>query len=279
MTELLPTEQIPEMFRHLLSWLVASGVFLVRVTAVLVAAALSGWAAGLVTRFLLRRCDGWADRIGVHGALNRFGIARTLSHVLGRTVFLLVALLVAQITADAVGVPVIASGIGSVLGYAPRILVAGVILLAGVAAAGHLRRAATQAARDAGIEYASTLGTLVFAALAFAAGLLAINQLLIATDAVWLLLGWFLAGLTLALGLSFGLGARDLAHDILAGSYARRLFPIGGEIEVQGERGVLISITPTNALIEQEDAIVSVSNSRLIKEVVRRSKEASSVGP
>ena len=166
-----------------------------------------------------------------------------------------------------------AAGLGSLLAYAPRVLAAGAILLGGIVAAEYARRAATRAAKDSGIDYASTLGTLVFVVVAFAIGLMAVSQLQVATDAVWLTLGWMLAGLALALGLSFGLGARDVTRNILAGFYARRISRIGQQIEMQGRRGTLISITPTNALIDQPDAVVSISNSPL-----RRGRPAAEVG-
>ena len=264
--------ELSETLRDLLSWLVASGAVVLRALLLLAAALAAGWVAGRITRLLLHRFDAWAERVGVKDALRRFGIGRPLSQVLGRVAFGLTGLVVAQLAADALGLPALAGGLGGVLAHAPRVLLASAILLGGLAVAGHIRRAASQAALDAGIEYAQALGTLAFAAIVFAAGLVAVSQLQITTDAVWLLLGWILAGLALALGLSFGLGARESARDIVAGLYARRIFRIGQRIEVGGHRGVLISITPTNALIEVEDAIVSVSNSRLLREIVRQSK-------
>lgn len=273
MTDLDLTGELSEALRSLLSWLFASGELLVRGLVLLAAALAGGWAAGRITCFLLRRFDAWSERVGVQAALGRFGIGRPLSQVLGRAAFVLTGLLVAQLGAATIGLPALGASLGGVLSYAPRILLASAILLGGMAAAGHIRRAASQAASNAGIEYAQTLGTLVFAAIVFAAGLLAVSQLRITTDAVWLLLGWILAGLALALGLSFGLGARESARDILAGLYARRIFRLGQQVEIGSHRGVLISITPTNALIEQEDAIVSVSNSRLLREIVRQSKQ------
>lgn len=272
MTDRTLSGDLSETLGYLWNWLAVSGELVLRGFLLLAAALVAGWAASRITRLLVRRFDAWAERVGLQGALSRFGVGRPLSQVLGWAVFTLTGLLVAQLASDTLGLPALAASLGGVLAYAPRVLVAGAILLGGSAVAGHIRRAASQAALDAGIEYAQTLGTLVFAGIVFAAALLAVSQLRIATDALWLLLGWILAGLALALGLSFGLGARDSARDILAGLYARRIFRIGQQVEIGGHRGVLISITPTTALIEQDDAIVSVSNSRLLREIVRQSK-------
>ena len=266
--------ELTETLQTLVRWLLGSGEVLLLGSVLLVAAVAVAWLAGVAARGFLRRVglDNWAATAGLRGALSAFGIDRPLSRVLARVVFLVSLLFVGQITADALGLAAVAAGLGDLLAYAPRVLAAGVILLGGVLAAGYARRAATRAAEDSGIDYASTLGTLVFVAVTFSIGLMAVSQLQIATEAVWLTLGWMLGGLALALGLSFGLGARDVTRNILAGFYARRIFRIGQQIEMQGQRGTLISITPTNALIDQPDAVVSISNAQLIDEIVRQPK-------
>ncbi|MYD69339.1 MAG: mechanosensitive ion channel [Acidobacteria bacterium] len=274
MIETIFEGELAETLQTLVRWLLGSGEVLLLGSALLLAAVAAAWLAGAAARGLLRRValDNWAATAGLRGALSGFGIDLPLSRVLARVVFLLTLLFVGQIAADALGLAAVAAGLGNLLAYAPRVLAAGAILLGGVVAAGYARRAATRAAEDSGIDYASTLGSLAFIAVAFSVGLMAISQLRIATDAVWLTLGWMLGGLALAFGLSFGLGARDVTRNILAGFYARRIFRIGQEIEMQGQRGTLISITPTNTLIDQPDAVVSISNARLLDEVVRQPK-------
>ena len=265
---------VAESIEHLAQWLVASVETLLIGAVILLGALLAAAVTRALVRGILARVglDRWADGVGLDAILDRIGVHRRLSDLLGLSAFLVVLLFVAQVTADTLGLAAVAAALGSILGYAPRVLAAAGILLGGIVAAGFARRAASRAAADSGIEIASTLGSLVFAAITFAVALIAVNQLEITTNAVWLVLGWLVAGLALALGLSFGLGGRDIVHNILAGFYARRIFEIGQEVELQGQRGVLVSITPTSALIEQADAVVSVANSRLIAEVVRQPK-------
>lgn len=265
---------VAESVEHLAQWLVASVETLLVGATILLAAVLAATFTRALVRGILARLglDRWADGVGLDAILEGIGVRRSLSDLLGFAAFLVVLLFVAQVAADALGLAAVAAALGGVLGYAPRVLAAGGILLGGIVAAGYARRAASRAAADSGIEIASTLGSLVFAAITFAVALIAVNQLQITTNAVWLVLGWLVAGLALALGLSFGLGGRDIVHNILAGFYARRIFEIGQEVELQGQRGTLISITPTNAIIDQAEAVVSIANSRLIAEVVRQPK-------
>ena len=265
---------VAESAENLAQWLVASVETLLIGAVILLAALLAAAFTRALVRGILARLglDRWAGGVGLDAVLKGVGVDRRLSDLLGLSAFLVVLLFVAQVAVDTLGLAAVAAALGSILGYAPRVLAAGGILLGGIIAAGYARRVASRAAAESGIEIASTLGSLVFAAITFAVGLIAVNQLQITTDAVWLVLGWLVAGLALALGLSFGLGGRDIVRDILAGFYARRIFEIGREVELQGQRGILVSITPTNALIDQADAVVSIANSRLIAEVVRQPK-------
>ena len=265
---------VAESAENLAQWLVASVETLLIGALILLAALLAAAFTRALVRGILARLglDRWAGGVGLDAVLKGVGVDRRLSDLLGLSAFLVVLLFVAQVAVDTLGLAAVAAALGSILGYAPRVLAAGGILLGGIIAAGYARRVASRAAAESGIEIASTLGSLVFAAITFAVGLIAVNQLQITTDAVWLVLGWLVAGLALALGLSFGLGGRDIVRDILAGFYARRIFEIGREVELQGQRGILVSITPTNALIDQADAVVSIANSRLIAEVVRQPK-------
>lgn len=274
MIETIFEGELTETLQTLVRWLLGSGEVLLLGSVLFLTAVVVAWLVGAAARSFLRRLglDTWAATAGLRSALGGFGVELPLSRVLARVVFVMTLLFAAQIAADALGLAAVAAGLGSLLAYAPRVLAAGAILLGGLAAAGYARRAAARAAEDSGIDYASTLGTLVFLTVTFSIGLLAVSQLRIATDAVWLTLGWMLGGLALALGLSFGLGARDVTRNILAGFYARRIFRIGQQIEMGGQRGTLMSITPTNALIDQPDAVVSISNSRLLDEVVRQPK-------
>ena len=73
-----------------------------------------------------------------------------------------------------------------------------------------------------------------------------------------------LGGVTVAFALSFGLGSRDVTRNLLAGFYVRRLFKVGEEIEIQGHRGVLEAITPTQTLLREGDRTVVLSNAMFL---------------
>lgn len=266
--------QLLESIRGLIQWLLTGlevlflGTILLLV-AIVVAKIAEKALAAVLTRVGLKA---QADRWGVTETLARVGYQRPLAWLLGRVMFFIVLVFVAQVVADSLNLAQISSLLGQFLAFVPRVLVAALILLIGGVAAGHGRRAVVHLARDSGVEYAPILGSLFFGVVVFVLAVMAVNQLQIQTEAIWLMFGWVLAGLALGLGLAFGLGSREIVRNVLAGFYARQIFPIGKEVECGDERGVLVSISPTKALLEQGDQIVTVSNSSLIREVVRQAK-------
>ena len=266
--------QLIETIRGLVGWALAGleGLLLGTVlllVAIVVAKIVEKTLAAVLTRVGL---NAQADHWGVTDTLARVGVQRPLAGVLGRLTFFIVLVFVAQVVADALDLSQISVLLGQVLAYVPRVLVAALILLLGSVAAGYGRRAVVQLARDSGVDYAPVLGTLFFGVVIFVLAVMAVNQLQIQTEAIWLMVGWLLGGLALGLGLAFGLGSREIVRNVLAGFYARQIFPIGKEVSLGDERGVLLSITPTKALLEQGDQIITVSNSTLIQEVVKRTK-------
>ena len=266
--------QLLESIRGLVQWALAGLEILLLGTVLLVVAIVVAKVAEKALAAVLTRVglNAQADRWGVTETLVRVGIRRPLTRLLGRVTFFIVLLFVAQIVADVLDLPQISALLGRLLAYVPRVLVAALILLVGGVAAGHGRRAVVQVARDSGVEYAPVLGTLFFGVVIFVLAVMAVNQLQIQTEAIWLMLGWVLAGLALGLGLAFGLGSREIVRNVLAGFYARQIFPLGKEVRFRDERGVLVSITPTKALLEQGDEIITVSNSSLLRDVVRQAK-------
>ncbi len=76
--------------------------------------------------------------------------------------------------------------------------------------------------------------------------------------------------MALGFGLSLGLGTREITRNILAGFYARKVFRIGEEMEIAGERGTLKAITPTQTLLERDNRTIAVANSVYLEDPVKQ---------
>jgi len=216
------------------------------------------------------RFDTLTERVGIDQAMSKIGVRDSINQLGPRIVYYLLLILFAKTAADAMGLEAISGAIGAFMTYLPNIVAALLILVLGSTAAQFAGRAVAEAASNTGLEFAGSLGSLVSGTLMFVLGIMAISQLQIDTEIVRVVTAAVLAGMALAFGLAFGLGSRDVTRNILAGFYARKTFEIGKEMEVLGERGELVTITPTQTLLQQGDRLVTVANSVFLEEVVKQ---------
>lgn len=223
-------------------------------------------------RSFLRRIDidGLLQKLGTKDTLGRLGVSQPLSVLLPKVVYYLLLLLFARTAAESMGLQPVSSAIGSFLAYLPSVFAALLIVLLGSSAAQLASRVVTEGARNSGIEFARPLGGIVGTVVMTIVGLTALAQLRVDTEIVHLVVSGILAGLVLALGLSFGLGSRDVTRNILAGFYARKTFASGDRVEIEGHRGTLLGITATQTLVESDGNTVAFANSIFLDSVTSR---------
>jgi len=226
----------------------------------------------LLTMILRRiRFDKLLGRVGIDKTLQRIGIRQPLNRFLPRLVYFLLLFLFAKTASDALELYAISEAIGSFFGYLPNIVAALLLVVLGSTAGQFVGQMVTQAAEESGIEFAGSLGRIVSGLILFFVGLMAVGQLRIDTEIIRIVTGILLAGVSVAFGLSFGLGTRDLTRNLLAGFYARRILRIGEPVALGGQQGMLRAITSTHVLIEDENGrLSSVSNVAFMEQVARQ---------
>src|SRR3990170_2668507 len=122
--------------------------------------------------------------------------------------------------ANVLGMPQISLLLNQVLLWIPNLLVAAVILLVAPLLARFVRGAIEVGAGQMGFSNARLLGRIAEIAIVAFAVLIAINQLGIAADLINILFIGIVAAMSLAFGLAFGLGGRDVASRITEEWYA-----------------------------------------------------------
>lgn len=155
------------------------------------------------------------------------------------------------------------------LAYLPRVLAAGLILLAGRAlgiavAAGTARSVARATGRPA-----SGVGTAIKVGVNLAAVVLALAQLGVDTTVLVVLAGGVVVGGGLAFGLLVGLGGRDMAREIAAGRYLRRHIEPGSHVRVGEVSGSVTEFHPAGIEVRADDGRrLHVPHSHLLGDVV-----------
>jgi hypothetical protein len=183
-----------------------------------------GWIiAGLLARVaseLLRRAGAdrlFAERGGeVYGAQSkRF----KPSAVVGELVKWLIRIVFLVAAANVLGMPQVSELLNQILLWIPNLIVAAVILLLAPLLARFVRGAIEVGAGEMGFSNAPLLGKIAEIAIVAFAVVIAINQIGIAANLVNTLFIGLVGAVSLAFGLAFGLGGRDVAAQITQSWY------------------------------------------------------------
>lgn len=180
-----------------------------------------GWLAKeLVYRALrLLRFDRLCDRLGVGHEIERLGVARRCSYVAGQVVQGIIILTALLAGLNAVRSPWTQNLVERFFLYLPHVLAALVILVVGALVSRFLGRSALIAAVNARIPSARLLSALTRFFVMTLAVVAALDELGIGRTTIIVTFAILFGGLVTAGAIAFGLGARDLARDLLQSQF------------------------------------------------------------
>jgi hypothetical protein len=156
-----------------------------------------------------------AERAGVAGFLQKSNVQGDAAGTIGIIARWFIRLIALVVAFDALGLVAVSDILRQLLMWLPNLVVALVVLGVGGLAANALGNLVQGAATEGGMARPLLLANVARYAVWALAVMVAINQLGIATALVNILLTAVAGAMALALGLSFGLGARDTAAAIV----------------------------------------------------------------
>ena len=184
-----------------------------------------GWfVAGLVAKLaaaVLRKIkvDELAERAGFADFIQKMGVKCDAAGFLAGIAKWFMRLVVLVVAFDALGLPAVSDVLRSVLLWLPNLAVAIAVLIIGGLAAKAVSKLLKGSLAKAGIGNPEVMAAIASVAVWAFAIIIAANQIGIAQTLVNTLFMGTVAMLVLALGLAFGLGAKDTAGQIVAGWY------------------------------------------------------------
>lgn len=206
-----------------------------RIIGFLVILAVGWFVAALIAKGVLAllhkaRFNDLADRAGFTGFVQKMEIRADASGVMAGVIkwfFRLIAMVVAF---DALGLPAVSDVLRQFLAWMPNLVVAMAVLVIGGILANFASNLARGAAAEADIGSPQMFANLARWGIWAFAIIIAVNQIGVAEAIVNTLFMGVVAIIVLALGLSFGLGARDTAGEIVhrwaSGSRGASLRPL-----------------------------------------------------
>jgi hypothetical protein len=199
-----------------------------------------GWVlASLVERgvaAILRavRFNDLAARSGLADFVSKMGTRTDSSGMIGLVVKWFIRLIALVVAFDALGLPAVSDVLRQLLLWLPNVVVALVVLVIGGLAARALSNLVRGAVSEGGLGNPDFLAKLASVMVWAFAIVVAVNQIGIATALVNTLFMAFVGALALGVGLSFGLGGKDTAAEIVRNWYAKSR-QRSGQLERTGE--------------------------------------------
>jgi len=182
---------------------------------------LLGWLAKEIVYRILRvlRFDRLCDRLGVGSVVERTGLAPSSSYLAGQIIQGLIVLTAMLAGLNALGTPLTRNLVERVFLYLPHLLAAMLVLIVGVLISGFLGRSVLIAAVNANLPSARFLsGITRFFVIALTI-VAALDELEISRTTIIVTFAITFGGLVTAMAIAFGLGARDLARELLQSQF------------------------------------------------------------
>ncbi len=236
----------------------------------------------IVARLLARGADALGQRIGLDGAAERSGLAtsmkkvgieRGLSAIVAQLVFWLLMCVFVVAAFNLLNLPSLSAATQKLVDYIPKLMAATTVVLIGLLIASFLRGVIATAADRIGISYADRLASGAYYILSLMTFIAAFEQLEIQFALLNQLILIAFGAMALGIGLSVGLGGRDVAGGIMSGYYVRQRMQSGDSVSVAGIDGVVREVGPVATVIETTvDGLTqrhSVPNSTMLNEAVR----------
>jgi len=163
--------------------------------------------------------DRLCDRIGVGMVVERTGLARSCSNLAGEVVRGLIVLTALLAGLNALGTPLTRNLVERTFLYLPHLLAAVLILIVGVLVSRFLGRSVLIAAVNENLPSARLLAGLTRFFVMVVTVVAALDELGIGRTTIIVTFAITFGGLVTAAAIAFGLGARDLARDLLLSQF------------------------------------------------------------
>ncbi|MDQ4106763.1 MAG: mechanosensitive ion channel [Actinomycetota bacterium] len=215
--------------------------------------------------------DSLFERTGASDSLWKLGYTGGPSRLLGYTLFWGVMLAAVASVLSILGLSSLETTTNQLVNLSGRALVALVIIMAGVMAAGWLAGLIAREAENAGLRGPATIQRIVFVAVVSVATLVSASQLGLNTTLIVILAIVVLATIGVAAALAIGQGLVLLSGNIAASRYVQDGINEGDVISVNGIEGTVEELGYAALTIRSEDGqLYRIPNQTLLQNIVRK---------
>jgi small-conductance mechanosensitive channel len=214
-----------------------------------------GAIAARITALTLARAgfNRLGERTGLDDDLARIGITIAPSRVVGRIVFGVIFIAAFVQAVNGLELQPISASLDAFLIYLPHIVLAAILVLAGVIVGDTVGRGTAQAMSRSGVLYHDVVGGVLRATIIVLAVLMALEQLTIASVFLFYVLLVVIGSGSLALAVAGGWGARAFAENLIAARYVERHLSLGDRVRVEGQTGTIEQFDAMSTILRTDD--------------------------
>lgn len=209
--------------------------------------------SGAIKKLLhVLRFNRMAEKIEAQKFLNKANIQTTPVDLVVKFFYYILLLLVLVTAADSLGWDALSHEISNLIGLLPNLLLASVFFIVGVYIATFVRDVIRGTTSSLGISAGRILGNMIFYLLLIIVSLTALEQAGLDTSIITSNLLLIIGAVLLTAAISYGFASREILSNILASFFSRRTFKVGQLIEIEGDRGRILSMTNVSLVIKND---------------------------
>jgi small-conductance mechanosensitive channel len=212
--------------------------------------------------------DDMAGKIGLDKMLAKINPELNPSKFMAKLLYFLLMLGFVSSAAGIAGWTTITTFITDFFFYLPKLIVAILIFLIGLAVAGIVKSSIYTACHSIGISGAKAIANIVYYLIAIFIGITAMNQAGINTELITSNLTLIIGSILLAFAISYGFASRNIITNILSSYYGKGKFREGQTIRIRDVEGVIEKIDSLSITIKCGNRRVVMPSKNLVEEQI-----------
>ncbi len=253
---------------------------------ILIIGYLISWLVRWIVRFVLRRIgfEQVAERTGIHNTMRGLRVNAGLPEIIAQIIFYFLLLSFVTSAVRLMSFTEVADLLDNVLRFLPRAIGASLLIIFGSMLARFLGNTIAAIADNVNITYGNALGKIIEYAIVAFVIVLAISTLGVDTTILTTSLTIIIASMGLSIALTFALGSRESARNVIAGYYVRQNFRPGQQLTLGDYSGTVRTTSGAYTVLEVTGEggqlrTISLPNSLLMQSAVAGQESAAGANP
>lgn len=216
------------------------------------------------------KIDTLVEKSGLLPTLSKMGIKGSLAVSIPKLLGYVIIFFMVKSAAESASFTNVSDFLGSILGLLPKVIMAFLIMVAGMFVGDVIQTATFNSLDQRGLDYAKTLSRIVFGFIFLVFLTVALSQVGIETELLKDSVKILLIGVSMAIAIALGLGLKDHAHNIVAAIYVRDVYNHGTSVEIDGEYLTVCGTGPVTSKLQKENGdFIIIPNSELVSTKIK----------